>query len=233
MNRKLISTIVLISVFGVTACSKASNEQAKVDTTEKSSSQNVKTELSASDKAILDRYETITNEVVTAGEDEKIKQTLAPLIPEIKKVTAKKQREMALMNIYMLSGMYKEAYELNEQQIKEKPLPQRIMFRCTLLEKLNEGKVKIQQCHEASAQLIQTELSKSSSKNDPQYRDAEFVYLTEMYKAGHTDYKAKIQKFIDETKDVASKDKYKSLYDADIESFYGTDSPNYVPESLK
>lgn len=26
---------------------------------------------------------------------------------------------MALMNIYMLSGMYKEAYELNEQQIKE------------------------------------------------------------------------------------------------------------------
>lgn len=46
------------------------------------------------------------------------------------------------MNIYMLSGMYKEAYELNEQQIKEKPLPQRIMFRCTLLEKLNEAKVK-------------------------------------------------------------------------------------------
>ncbi|MFX9684597.1 hypothetical protein ABTP08_21285, partial [Acinetobacter baumannii] len=76
-------------------------------------------------------------------------------------------REMALMNIYMLSGMYKEAYELNEQQIKENPLPQRIMFRCTLLEKLNEAKVKIQQCHEASAQLIQTELSKSTSKNDP------------------------------------------------------------------
>lgn len=69
MNRKLISTIVLISVFGVTACSKASNEQTKVDTTEKSSSQNVKTELSASDKAILDRYEIITNEVVTSGED--------------------------------------------------------------------------------------------------------------------------------------------------------------------
>ncbi|EXE67011.1 hypothetical protein J583_4160 [Acinetobacter baumannii 83444] len=167
---------------------------------------------------------------MTSSEDEKIKQTLAPLIPEIKKVTAKKQREMALMNIYMLSGMYKEAYELNEQQIKENPLPQRIMFRCTLLEKLNEAKVKIQQCHEASAQLIQTELSKSTSKNDPQYRDAEFVYLTEMYKAGHNDYKAKIQKFIDETKDVASKDRYKSLYDADIESFYGTDSPNYVPE---
>ena len=50
---------------------------------------------------------------------------------------------------------------------------------------------------------------------------------------GHGDYKAKIQKFIDETKDVASKDRYKFLYDADIESFYGTDSPNYVPESLK
>ena len=53
MNRKLISTIVLISVFGVTACSKASNEQTKVDTTAKNSSQNVKTELSASDKAIF------------------------------------------------------------------------------------------------------------------------------------------------------------------------------------
>ncbi len=232
MNRKLISTIILISVLGVTACSKASNEQKQVDTA-KNRTQNVKTELSASDKAILDRYETITNEVVTSGEDEKIKQTLAPLIPKIKKVTAKKQREMALMNIYMLSGMYKEAYELNEQQIKEKPLPQRIMFRCTLIEKLNEAKVKIQQCHEASAQLIQTELSKSTSKNDSQYRDAEFVYLNEMYKAGHADYKAKIQKFIDETKDVASKDRYKSLYDEDIESFYGTDSPNYVPESLK
>lgn len=70
------------------------------------------------------------------------------------------------------------------------------MFRCTLLEKLNEAKVKIQQCHEASAQLIQTELSKSSSKNDPQYRDAEFVYLTEMYKAGHTDYKAKYRNLL-------------------------------------
>lgn len=229
MNRKLIGTFVLISVFGVTACSKASNEQTQVNSTQSST----KAQLSASDKKILDRYETITNEVVTSGEDEKIKQTLEPLIPEIKKVTAKKQREMALMNIYMLSGMYKEAYELNEQQIKEKPLPQRIMFRCTLLEKLNEAKVKIQQCHEASAQLIQTELGKSSSKNDPQYREAEFVYLTEMFKAGHGDYKAKIQKIIDETKDVASKDRYKSLYDADIESFYGTDSPNYVPESLK
>jgi len=229
MNRKLIGTFVLISVFGITACSKASNEQTQVNSTQSST----KTQLSVSDKKILDRYETITNEAVTSGEDEKIKQTLEPLIPEIKKVTAKKQREMALMNIYMLSGMYKEAYELNEQQIKEKPLPQRIMFRCTLLEKLNEAKVKIQQCHETSAQLIQTELSKSSSKNDPQYREAEFVYLTEMFKAGHTDYKAKIQKFIDETKDVASKDRYKSLYDADIEPFYGTDSPNYVPESLK
>ena len=57
----------------------------------------------------------------------------------------------------------------------------------------------------ASAQLIQTGLSKSTSKMILQYRDAEFVYLTEMYKAGHNDYKAKIQKFIDETKDVASK----------------------------
>ncbi len=56
-----------------------------------------------------------------SGEDEKIKQTLVPLIPEIKKVTVKKQREMALMNIYMLSSMYKEAYVLNEQQIKENP----------------------------------------------------------------------------------------------------------------
>lgn len=72
MNRELISTIILISVLGVTACSKASNEQTKVDATAKSSSQNVKTELSASDKAILDRYDTITNEVVTSGEDEKI-----------------------------------------------------------------------------------------------------------------------------------------------------------------
>lgn len=233
MHRKLISTIVFISVFGVTACSKTLNEQTQVDTA-KSSTQNVKTELSASDKAILDRYDSITNEVVTSGEDEKkIKQTLEPLIPEIKKVTAKKQKEMALMNIYMLSGMYKEAYELNEQQIKEKPLPQRIMFRCTLLEKLNETKVKTQQCHEASAQLIQTELSKSSSKNDPQYREAEFVYLTEMFKAGHSDYKTKLQAFINETKDIAAKDRYKSLYDAEIESFYSTDSPNYVPESLK
>lgn len=72
MNRKLISTIVLISVFGVTACSKASNEQTQVDTA-KNSSKNIKTELSVNDKAILDRYDSITNEVMTSGEDEKIK----------------------------------------------------------------------------------------------------------------------------------------------------------------
>ncbi|MGM1002680.1 hypothetical protein [Acinetobacter haemolyticus] len=230
MTRKLIGVIVLISACGITACSKASNEQTD---TVKNHSQNAKTELSASDKEILDKYESTTNEVVISGEDEKIKQTLVPLIPEIKQVIAKKQREMALMNIYMLSGMYKEAYELNEQQIKENPLPQRILFRCTLLEKLNDAKVKIQQCHEASAKLIQTELAKASSKDNPQYKDAEFVYLTEMYKAGHTDYKAKIQSFINETIDVVAKDRYKSLYDAEIESFYGTDSADYVPESLK
>ncbi|MGE8549419.1 MAG: hypothetical protein ACN6NN_00760, partial [Acinetobacter calcoaceticus] len=72
MNRKLISTIVLISVFGVTACGKASNEQMD---TAKNSSKNVKTELSASDKAILERYDSITNEAVTLGQDEKIKET--------------------------------------------------------------------------------------------------------------------------------------------------------------
>lgn len=230
MNRSLISTFVLISVLGVTACSKASNEHtANVQ----DSPQSVKTELSASDKKILDKYESITNEVVISSDDQEIKETLVPLIPEIKQVTAKKQREMALMNIYMLSSMYKEAYELNEQQIQEKPLPQRTMFRCTLLEKLNESKVKIQQCHEASAQLIQTELTKSVNKNDLQYKEVEFVYLTEMYKAGHADYKAKLQNFIGETKDVSLRDKYKSLYDSNIESFYGTDSPDYVPESLK
>lgn len=230
MNRSLISILILISVLGVTACSKASNEHtANVE----ESSQNIKTELSASDKKILDKYESLTTEVITSGDDTKIKEALAPLIPEIKQVTAKKQRELALMNIYMLSGMYKEAYELNEQQIKEKPLPQRIMFRCTLLEKLNEAKVKIQQCHEASAQLIQTELAKPADKSDPQYKDVEFVYLTEMFKAGHTDYKAKLQTFINDTKDPKAKDRYKSLYDNQIESFYGTDSPDYVPESLK
>ncbi|WP_445405028.1 hypothetical protein [Acinetobacter vivianii] len=230
MNRSLISILILISVLGVTACSKASNEHtANVE----DSSQSIKTELSASDKKILDKYESLTTEVITSGDDTKIKEALAPLIPEIKQVTAKKQRELALMNIYMLLGMYKEAYELNEQQIKEKPLPQRIMFRCTLLEKLNEAKVKIQQCHEASAQLIQTELAKPADKSDPQYKDVEFVYLTEMYKAGHTDYKAKLQAFINDTKDPKAKDRYKSLYDDQIESFYGTDSPDYVPESLK
>ncbi|MEB6478726.1 hypothetical protein [Acinetobacter vivianii] len=230
MNRSLFSILILISVLGVTACSKASNEHtANVE----DSSQSIKTELSASDKKLLDKYESLTTEVITSGDDTKIKEALAPLIPEIKQVTAKKQRELALMNIYMLSGMYKEAYELNEQQIKEKPLPQRIMFRCTLLEKLNEAKVKIQQCHEASAQLIQTELAKPADKSDPQYKDVEFVYLTEMYKAGHTDYKAKLQAFINDTKDAEAKDRYKSLYDDQIESFYGTDSPDYIPESLK
>ncbi|MCU4639153.1 hypothetical protein [Acinetobacter courvalinii] len=230
MNRSLISILILVSVLGGTACSKASNgHTANVQ----DSSQSVRTELSASDKKILDKYESITNEVVISGDDQEIKEALVPLIPEIKQVSTKKQREMALMNIYMLSGMYKEAYELNEQQIQEKPLPQRKMFRCTLLEKLNEPKVQVQQCHEASAQLIQTELAKSVNKNGPQYKEAEFVYLTEMYKAGHTDYKAKLQNFIGETKDVALRDKYKSLYDSDIESFYGTDSPDYVPESLR
>ncbi len=197
------------------------------------SSQSIKTELSESDKKILDKYESLTTEVITSGDDTKIKEALASLIPEIKQVTAKKQRELALMNIYMLSGMYKEAYELNEQQIKEKPLPQRIMFKCTLLEKLNEAKVKIQQCHEASAQLIQIELAKPADKSDPQYKDLEFVYLTEMFKAGHTDYKAKLQTFINDTKDPKAKDRYKSLYNDQIKSFYGTDSPDYIPESLK
>ncbi|EPF5975828.1 hypothetical protein LJQ78_002423 [Acinetobacter baumannii] len=229
MNRSLISTLVLISVLGVTACSKASNEHAaKVE----DKPQSVKTELSANDKKILDKYDRAVHEVIMTADQEEYKKALIPLIPEVKQVTAKKQRELALMNIYMLTDMNKEAYELNEQQFAEEPSPERAMFRCTMLEKLKESKAKIQQCHEASAKLLQTALAQGD-KSDPRYRDAEYIYLTEMYRAGHTDYKAKLQAFISETKDVEAKDRYKSLYDEQIESFYGTDSVEYVPESLR
>ncbi|MFP0265756.1 hypothetical protein [Acinetobacter pittii] len=230
MNRSLINTLVIISVLGVTACSKASNEHtAKAE----DKPQSVKVELSASDKKILNKYDRAVHEVIMTADEKEFKKALTPLIPELKQVTAKKQRELALMNVYMLTGMDKEAYELNEQQLLESPSPERAMFRCTMLEKLKESKVKIQQCHEVSAKLLQTALAQSANKNDPQYKDVEFLYLTEMYKAGHTDYKAKLQAFIDATKDVEAKDIYRSLYDEQIESFYGTDSVGYIPESLR
>lgn len=99
---------------------------------------------------------------------------------------------------------YEEAYNLNEILINQNKTANRVAFRCQLLELLNKDESTKNQCYEISAKLIKENLN-TISKNDPMYSYAEFVYFLEMYRAGHNEYKAKMQTALSLIKDQSLK----------------------------
>lgn len=52
-----------------------------------------------------------------------------------------------------------------------------------------------------------------TSKNAPEYAYSQWGYFLSMYKAGHEDFKFKLEKFINSTKDEQVKKQLKSSYE--------------------
>ncbi|SPL69125.1 hypothetical protein [Acinetobacter stercoris] len=202
MKTKLIPLFFLVSSLTITACGNTANDVKNDDSPNKVI--DLKDRLSVNDKKIIENYNNVASNVITSSDENKIKNALTPLIPDIKNIEDKKQRERILMNVYLLLNMNKEAYILNEQQLKEKNTTSKLVFKCQLLKKLNEEQNTIQQCHEAAANAIKQDLG-ASQKNDPMYPFAEFSYFLEMYQAGHQEYLSKMKNSIDAMKDESMK----------------------------
>ena len=217
MKQQLVLLIILSSLLA-TGCSKAS-ESTKTETEASAvQSQKVSKKFSSEDQKIIDRYNKELG-YLTLEDDEKFHARMKNLIPEINKISDKAEREKNLMNIYLVVGMNKEAYALNEKQLAENPNDvARLLFKCRLLELLKRDKETTTKCFNTAATSFKAELDKTSSKSDPNYQQGQFTYLITMIKAGHSEYKQKAQEFIANTKDEQKKEWFKSVYDTEVDN---------------
>ncbi|EHU2649441.1 hypothetical protein [Acinetobacter baumannii] len=217
MKHQLALLIILSSLLA-TGCSKASestNAETEASTVQ---SQKASKKFSPEDQKIIDKYNKEL-EYLTLEEDEKFHARMKNLIPEINKISDKAEREKNLMNIYLVVGMNEEAYALNEKQLKEKPNDTaRLTFRCQLLTLQKKESTLINKCYDNVADVLKVELDKPENKRDPDYKIGEFSYLYAKYKAGHPEYKEKMQEYIAETKDEKLKATLTSLYNVEFEN---------------
>ena len=120
------------------------------------------------------------------------------------------------MNIYLYLGMHQEAYDLNKKQLAENPTIEKQVIKCQLLEILNRKQDEIRSCNQVLAQYTYKELNEAP-KDDPQYPYGKWLYLLAMYKAGHGEYKQKMEAFIASTSDERMKSEFQSSYDVATE----------------
>ncbi|QMS81784.1 hypothetical protein [Acinetobacter baumannii] len=209
---KYLTPFILCSVTLISACGNASNSAN--DT--KTSQENVVQHVSAEDQKIIDKYESYFK-YYREGNFEEFQKKMKEVLPEVSKITNKSKREFMQMNIYMTLQNYDEAYALNEKQLSEKPNDlARLNFRCQLHTLQNKSSDVVSKCYDITAKALKAELEKPESKKDPNYKQAEFTYLLTMYKAGHPEYKEKMQKFIEEIDDEALKTSLRTVYDSEV-----------------
>ncbi|HHY2118713.1 hypothetical protein VXR69_15925 [Acinetobacter baumannii] len=208
-------TLFIIGSALLSGCSNASDSTKNLE---------VKTEtpapkaLSAEDQKIINKH----NEYVQkySMEDKEVFQKhMREILPEVDKITDKRKRELLQMNIYMILNDYDKAHALNDKQLLEKPNDTaRLTFRCQLLSLQGKETTSINRCYDYVAEVLKLELNKPENKKDPNYKQAEFSYLLVKYKAGHLEYKEKMQKFIADTQDEKLKNAFKTIYDAEVQN---------------
>lgn len=213
MKKKLALFIIFISLFnsGYSIASDFSNVETEPM---------IQNTLSSKDQKIIDKY----NNYLNHSNEEKFPTLMAEVLPELGKISDKNERENLQMDTYLLLNMYEEAYDLNEKHLIEKPnfIPW-LVFKCQLLNLLNKGQAQRQECHANAAKQIKIELDKVDKK-DSGYGQAQFTYFMEMYKAGHNEYKDKMQKIIANTQDVTIKTLLSKGYNNEVEDIYIPDS---------
>lgn len=213
--KKYLTPIILCTVGLISACSNATNSSKDVDKAPKEAV--IKT-VSAEDQKIIDKYESYFK-YYREGNFEEFQNKIKEILPEVSTISDKKKREFMQMNIYMTLQNYNDAYALNEKQLKEKPNDTaRLTFRCQLLTLQKKEATLINKCYDNLADVLKVELDKPENKSNPDYKIGEFSYLFAKYKAGHTEYKQKMQEYIAETKDEKLKASLTSLYDVEFEN---------------
>ncbi|MBP2603333.1 hypothetical protein [Acinetobacter calcoaceticus] len=199
----------------LSGCSNASDGTKQTEVKTETSAPKA---LSAEDQKIIDKH----NEYVQkySMEDKEVFQKhMREILPEVDKITDKRKRELLQMNIYMILNDYDKAHALNDKQLAEKPNDTaRLTFRCQLLTLQKKESTLINQCYENVADVLKVELDKPENKANPDYKIGEFSYLYAKYKAGHTEYKQKMQEYIAETKDEKIKASLTSLYNVEFEN---------------
>lgn len=211
--KKYITPFIIITVALVSACSNATDSAKNA---EKASSEPVVKTVSAEDQKIIDKYESYFK-YYREGNFEEFQNKMKEVLPEVSKISDKNKREFMQMNIYMTLQDYDEAYALNAKQIKEHPAnPALIIAKCQILTMQQKDKQLIAQCFDESANVLKAELDKPENKTNPDYKQGEFTFLLAKYKAGHLEYKDKMQKFIADIKDEKLKASFKTIYEVEV-----------------
>ncbi|ATZ67862.1 hypothetical protein [Acinetobacter haemolyticus] len=217
MKKSILTFTILIPLFA-TGCGNASNPQnANENATQEERTSN---NLTADDLKIINKY----NGYLESSLSENFPSLMEEILPEIGNISNKYEREKIQMNIYLVLNRYEDAYRLNEKQLAESPTSAtRLTFKCQLLALLNKDKNQIVECHDNAAKQIKVELDKMS-KSDPARVEGEFAYYLEMYKAGHLEYKNKMQKLISTLKDESLKIWFSTVYNIEVEALYKSGS---------
>ena len=137
-------------------------------------------------------------------------------LSEISKIKNDSEREKLQMQIYLATAMYKEAYDLNSKMLKTRFSEARLLTQCELSYYAKKPKNEYEKCYAQVASLLEKTL-KVTPKNDSEYLYGEWGYLLAMYKAGHEEYRQKMEDFIHSTQDKTLKYQFESSYELAIE----------------
>lgn len=171
--------------------------------------------ISIEDQNIIKAYKDKINSL-DFSDRELVNKTMRDSLPQINKIEDDYEREKIQMNIYFALEMYKEAYDLNEKQIKNNPNPQNLIIKCELIHTLKYSRKEYEACHTELASVFKKELE-VTPKNSPEYIYGEWGYLLSMYKSGHNEYQIKLKKMLDSIKDEQIKFQLKGSYALAVE----------------
>ncbi|MEB6565186.1 hypothetical protein MXL26_07395 [Acinetobacter towneri] len=209
-----LTFLAVFFIFGNTACS--SNDHNTRHTEAKPIRDSDATlNLSIEDQTIIKKYkDTIHN--LNFREREHANQVMKDSLPEISKIKNDHEREKLQMQIYLATAMYQEAHDLNGKMLKDVFSEARLLTQCELSYYAKRPQNEYEKCYAELALLLQQTLN-DTPKNDPEYLYGEWGYLLAMYKAGHEEYKQKMEEFIHSTQDETMKYQFESSYELAIE----------------
>ena len=200
------SIFILVSL---PACSNANEEEKKSVKSEE------KVILSSEDRALISEYNNISTYLIN-GDEQKFREELNLFLPRAHQIKNENERNNIIMNIYMQTKKYNEAYDFNQLLMKNNPENlSRNTFQCQLLEIMDKEKLVINSCYEKLAQKIKKTLEQMD-KSDPLYLENNFTYYAMSYKSGHQQYKKEMENLINLTSDEDQKSKFKSYFEINV-----------------
>ena len=129
MKRYFIPSIICYFLIS-TACSNIYDVNIEKNNVAKEEKQNLK--ISFEDQVIIKKYKDLINSL-DFSDRTLVDKTMKDSLSEISKIQNKYEREKIQMNIYLSTGMFQKAYELNNQQFEEEPTAKNLVAKCELM----------------------------------------------------------------------------------------------------